>query len=425
MILLVDLVYLASNHSSEQHRTVSIRRISDFSGSRWIVENNDGVPLGTVVPINMIKFEGIYVTRMHHRQDHFRVVVSPDDLSSHNLTSNVSKDPINTYQVNETKPLPASTHRNYTLRSEHLAKIISAFTNPNVSCSANKSLTRMLNIYGTKFNTNLQAFIDGRFERIPQIMKYNLPFGFNKSVSSVGKLLKHLPGTGLPGDLQNKSCLRCVVVGNGWTLRHSKLGKVIDNFDVVIRMNNAPTKGFEKDVGFKTTIRIFYPESTPIKEKYYPGVFLMMAFKKQDLTWLESIAQGHTWTEKNVTFWKKVPVKVRKLPEDFRLLNPAIVRETAFDIVGMIPNANGSVISNIPTTGSIAIMLALRVCDEVAIAGFGYDLQHIHSKLHYYDTMKMKDIKLSWTHNITQETDMLLQLVRQGVILDLTGGIYR
>ena len=68
-------------------------------------------------------------------------------------------------------------------------------------------------------------------------------------------------------------------------------------------------------------------------------------------------------------------------------------------------------------------MLSLRLCDEVAVAGFGYDLSDPHAPIHYYDSQKMSEIKKSWTHNIDQEKDMLRKLVHQGVITDLTGGI--
>ena len=53
----------------------------------------------------------------------------------------------------------------------------------------------------------------------------------------------------------------------------------------------------------------------------------------------------------------------------------------------------GSFSQNIPTLGTVAITMALHNCDEVAVAGFGYDMNTPYAPLHYYETVKMSAIK--------------------------------
>ena len=46
------------------------------------------------------------------------------------------------------------------------------------------------------------------------------------------------------------------VIGSSSSLLGNNLGKIIDSFDEVVRFNRAPTGGWEKHVGSKTTLRV-------------------------------------------------------------------------------------------------------------------------------------------------------------------------
>ena len=49
---------------------------------------------------------------------------------------------------------------------------------------------------------------------------------------------------------------KCAVVGSGGSLWRSGLGREIDSHDVVLRVNQAPTVGYERHVGRRTHVRM-------------------------------------------------------------------------------------------------------------------------------------------------------------------------
>uniref|UniRef100_A0A3Q3WE66 alpha-N-acetylgalactosaminide alpha-2,6-sialyltransferase n=1 Tax=Mola mola TaxID=94237 RepID=A0A3Q3WE66_MOLML len=66
-------------------------------------------------------------------------------------------------------------------------------------------------------------------------------------------------------------CIRCAVVGNGGILKDSKKGKEIDSHHYVFRTNGAIIKGFEQDVGSRTTHYTFSTNTLMNSMRSYAG----------------------------------------------------------------------------------------------------------------------------------------------------------
>ncbi|XP_033008251.1 CMP-N-acetylneuraminate-beta-1,4-galactoside alpha-2,3-sialyltransferase isoform X3 [Lacerta agilis] len=275
-----------------------------------------------------------------------------------------------------------------------------------------------------KFSKPAPMFLDDSFRKWARIRDFVPPFGIKGQDNLIKAILSATKDYRLTPALDSLSCRRCVIVGNGGILANKSLGLKIDDYDIVIRLNSAPVKGFEKDVGGKTTMRITYPEGAIQKPEQYEkdSLFVLAGFKWQDFKWLKYIVYKEKVSASD-GFWKSVATHVPREPHEIRILNPYFIQEAAFSFIGL-PFNNGLMgRGNIPTLGSVAITMVLHNCDEVAVAGFGYDMSSPNAPLHYYENIKMSAIKESWTHNIQREKEFLRKLVKARVITDLTSGI--
>lgn len=166
-------------------------------------------------------------------------------------------------------------------------------------------------------------------------------------------------------------CRRCAVVGNSGNLQNSQYGPHIDQHDFVLRMNKAPTVGFERDVGSKTTHHFVYPES--FKELGENVSMVLVPFKTTDLEWVVSATTTGTISYTYVPVPKKIKVKKSKI----LIYHPAFIKYV-FD---SWLQGHG----RYPSTGILSIIFSLHVCDEVDLYGFGADSK---GNWHHY-----------WEHN--------------------------
>uniref|UniRef100_A0A8B9SGI8 ST6 N-acetylgalactosaminide alpha-2,6-sialyltransferase 4 n=1 Tax=Anas platyrhynchos TaxID=8839 RepID=A0A8B9SGI8_ANAPL len=68
-------------------------------------------------------------------------------------------------------------------------------------------------------------------------------------------------------------CHRCAVVSSSGQMLGSRLGQAIDGQECVLRMNHAPTAGYEEDVGARSTVRVVSHTSVPLLLRNQPYFF--------------------------------------------------------------------------------------------------------------------------------------------------------
>lgn len=269
----------------------------------------------------------------------------------------------------------------------------------------------------------------------PNMFEFPPPFGFKGVEDKLRKVLRLLPQptSGHAHDptqqQTRKQCQRCVVMGNGGILRGLQLGDLINRFDVVIRLNSGPLGAYSADVGNRTSVRMSYPEGSPrVWQDLDPEVlFVAVVYKAVDLAWLRAMVTRQAvslWDW--LFFWQKVPDQIPLGATRFRVLNLEVIREVALDLLHY-PDPRPRLWGwdqNVPTLGASALRLASLLCDEVSLAGFGYNLSQQEAPLHYYDNLSMAAMLQQDMHNVDRERSVLQSLVREGSISDLTGGLH-
>ncbi|KAK6467993.1 CMP-N-acetylneuraminate-beta-galactosamide-alpha-2,3-sialyltransferase 4-like [Huso huso] len=283
-----------------------------------------------------------------------------------------------------------------------------------------KYTAKKLDALEVNFTINTQLFLkleDFFWRKFPYGLA--LPYGVNGSELVLLKVLAFIAKYEMPEQIQRLTCRTCAVIGNGFTMKNSSLGDTINKYDLVIRLNDAPIRGFEQDVGNKTTIRLFYPESASTKsvdENNPDTLMVLVPFKRIDISWLKELL----YDEKRVTkgFWKPVPQVWVGNVGQIRILHPHYLFETAVKLLKiplkLPPKSKQKPVH--PTTGILAVFMALNYCDVVHIAGFGYPKTADHKvPIHYYGSNTMKSMKDSF-HDLTKEALALKKLEEAGAI---------
>ncbi|CAG5883764.1 unnamed protein product [Menidia menidia] len=121
------------------------------------------------------------------------------------------------------------------------------------------------------------------------------------------------------------------------------------------RMNQAPTSGFEEDVGAKTTHHVMYPESAIDLDN--TTSLVLIPFKTLDLQWMVSALTTGTI---KYTYLPVIP-RIKANKDKVLIYSPTFfkyVYESWLEGHGRYPS-----------TGFLSLLLAIHICDEVSVTG--------------------------------------------------------
>lgn len=180
----------------------------------------------------------------------------------------------------------------------------------------------------------------------------------------------------------------CAVVGNSGILLNKEYGKLIDSHEIVIRLNNARTNGFGQNVGLKTGISFVnsnilhlcarregcfchpYGETVPIV------MYMCQAAHFMDYTICNSSHKAPL-----VITDARFDVLCARIVKYYSLKR--FVEETSKSPEEWASAHDGSMFHY--SSGMQAVMLAVGICDEVSLFGFG---KSAVAKHHYHTNQK-------------------------------------
>uniref|UniRef100_A0A8C3YQ37 alpha-N-acetylgalactosaminide alpha-2,6-sialyltransferase n=1 Tax=Catagonus wagneri TaxID=51154 RepID=A0A8C3YQ37_9CETA len=222
-------------------------------------------------------------------------------------------------------------------------------------------------------------------------------------------------------------CIRCAVVGNGGILNGSRQGQDIDAHDYVFRLNGAVIKGFEGDVGTKTSFYGFTVNTMKNSLTAYSHLGFTSVPQGQDLRYIfipsdirdyvmlrsailgVPVPEGHDKGDRPQTYFGP-----EASASKFKLLHPDFIgylRER-FLKSKLINTKFGDLY--MPSTGALMLLTALHTCDQVSAYGFITSNYQKFSD-HYFERIK-KPLIFYVNHDLSLEATLWKDLHQAGIL---------
>lgn len=208
----------------------------------------------------------------------------------------------------------------------------------------------------------------------------------------------------------------CAVVMSAGAILNSSLGEEIDSHDAVLRFNSAPTRGYEKDVGNKTTMRIINsqiltnPNHHFMDSSLYKDVILV-AWDPAPYS-----ADLNLWYKKpdyNL-FTPYIQHRQKNPSQPFYILHPKFIWQL-WDIIQ--ENTKEKIQPNPPSSGFIGILIMMSMCREVHVYEYLPSIRQTEL-CHYHELYYDAACTLGAYHPLLYEK-LLVQRLNTGTRRDL------
>ncbi|XP_036692934.1 alpha-N-acetylgalactosaminide alpha-2,6-sialyltransferase 2 isoform X2 [Balaenoptera musculus] len=282
-------------------------------------------------------------------------------------------------------------------------------TRKNLPCRHSLSLAiRRHPHFRDLFDLSIPVLLSGNLftqELWDSLSRHKAPYGWqglsSQAIASTLSLLNGSESTRLftvsrellPG------CIRCAVVGNGGILNGSRQGQNIDAHDYVFRLNGAVIKGFENDVGTKTSFYGFTVNTMKNSLISYSNLGFTSVPQGQDLRYIfiPSDIRDYVMLRSAIL---GVPVPEGTDKGD-RFLKSKWINTKFRDLY-------------MPSTGALMLLTALHACDQVSAYGFITSNYQKFSD-HYFERVK-KPLIFYVNHDLSLEATLWKDLHKAGIL---------
>ncbi|XP_067876930.1 alpha-N-acetylgalactosaminide alpha-2,6-sialyltransferase 3-like isoform X1 [Heterodontus francisci] len=193
-------------------------------------------------------------------------------------------------------------------------------------------------------------------------------------------------------------CQQCSIVSSSGQMLGTSLGAEIDQSECVWRMNNAPTEGYQTDVGSKTTVRVVSHTSTPLLLRQEPftshlnsSIYIFWGPQRNMRRDGKGVVYNILRTVQNHFPSARLYILTE---EQMRYCDIAFKRETGKDRV-----LSGSYLS----TGWFTFILAMEACSTIHVYGMINDTYcrtegHRNVPYHYYEANGQEECAEYYMH---------------------------